>query len=229
MVAGIGVGGSSMELAPATITNLVTGETITCKFRPKAYTFRKTNRWTPKETKGGNVPELEFGGGGPMTLRLELLFDTYEEEGLRDVRLRYTDALARLMTISKSLIDPETNKGQPPTCEFRWGAMWSFRAVVTDMEQKFTMFLPDGTPVRATVTLTFRQASETGRYPGQNPTSGGIAGQRAHVVHQGETIDNIAFEEYGDVKHWRFLADTNRLEDVRRLRPGQVLVIAPLP
>ncbi|MDA8219103.1 MAG: hypothetical protein M0Z94_15975 [Dehalococcoidales bacterium] len=216
-----------MELAPATITNLNTLETVYCRFRPKQYTFTKQNRWTTRDTKGGNVPDLEFGGGGSMTMRLELIFDTYEDKGPKDVRLQ-TNSLWRMMLISPLKIDPRTQKGEPPMCEFRWGAMWSFQAVIMNLEQTFTMFLPDGTPVRASVRVTFQQAAEVGRFPGQNPTSGGVAGQRVHLVSEGETIDNIAFQEYGDAKHWRYLADANRLEDVRRLRSGQTLVVPPL-
>ena len=46
-------------------------------------------------------------------------------------------------------------------------------------------------------------------------------------VNEGDTIDWIAFEEYGDSAMWRFIAETNNLDDPLRLKTGQVLVIAP--
>jgi nucleoid-associated protein YgaU len=48
-------------------------------------------------------------------------------------------------------------------------------------------------------------------------------------VRDKDTIDWIAFDEYGDSSMWRFIADTNNLENPRRLKPGQVLAIAPPP
>jgi nucleoid-associated protein YgaU len=48
-------------------------------------------------------------------------------------------------------------------------------------------------------------------------------------VKQGDTIDLIAFDEYGDSAMWRFIAATNNLDDPLRLKPGQVLAIAPQP
>lgn len=113
--------------------------------------------------------------------------------------------------------------------EFQWGATWSFKAVITDISQKFTLFRYDGTPVRATLDIAFLQAKEEGRYPGQNPTTIGKPGYKRRVVQEGDSIDWIAYDEYGDSAMWRFIAESNNLDDPRRLKPGQVLAIAPPP
>ena len=39
-------------------------------------------------------------------------------------------------------------KGKPTSVLFQWGQTWHFQAVITDIEQQFTLFMPDGTPVR---------------------------------------------------------------------------------
>jgi nucleoid-associated protein YgaU len=49
------------------------------------------------------------------------------------------------------------------------------------------------------------------------------------MVKEGDTIDWIAHEEYGDPSRWRFIAAVNGIDDPKRLKPGQVLAIAPLP
>jgi nucleoid-associated protein YgaU len=113
-------------------------------------------------------------------------------------------------------------------CEFRWGQAWSFKAVVASVTQKFTLFLDDGTPTRAEVTLKLRQVEDEGAYPGQNPTSGGTAGHRVHVVQQRETLDLIASREYGESKHWRHIAEANNISDPLRIRPGTALSLPPL-
>jgi len=104
--------------------------------------------------------------------------------------------------------------------------MGSF-AVITDITQKFTLFRYDGIPVRATLDVSFLQAKEKGKYPGQNPTTVNQSGYRRRMVNEGDTIDWIAFEEYGDSAMWRFIADTNNLDNPAKLKPGQVLAIAP--
>ena len=209
----------------AKIVNLDTGEEVKCLFNPNEYTFSKKNTWTSKKVKGQNVPSLEFGGGDSMTLRMQLFFDTYTTGG--DVRTT-TNKIWKLMNINTSLADMTSTKGRPPMVEFQWGATWSFKAVITSISQKFTLFRDNGIPVRATLDVDFMQAKEEGKYPGQNPTTKGSPGYRRRVVREGETIDWIAFDEYGDSTMWRHIADVNNLNDPMKLKPGQVLAIAPI-
>ncbi len=218
---------SSTKPEKAVIRNLDDGneQPIEVLFNPNEYTFSKKNTWTKTEVIGKNVPQLEFGGGDSMTLKMQLFFDTYTTG--KDVR-ETTNRIWKLMNISEKLTDMTNTKGRPPMVEFQWGKTWSFKAVITNISQKFTLFRYDGTPVRATVDVTFLQAKEEGHYPGQNPTTKGSPGYKRRVVKEGDSIDWIAYEEYGDSAMWRFIADTNNLGDPHRLRPGQVLAIAPM-
>jgi hypothetical protein len=215
------------ELVKATITNLDTEESLECMFNPGEYTFTKSNNWALGKKRGANVPKLEFNGGNPTDLQVQLLFDTYETG--EDVRRKYTNALWQLAMVNKDKKDSRTKKSTPPKCEFRWGTMWSFKAVVTNISQKFTLFLPDGTPVRAVMDLTLRQVEDEGIYPKQNPTSGGISGYRTHTLRQGETLYLIAAQEYGEARHWRFIAEFNKIDNPLSLKPGMVLSLPPLP
>jgi len=80
-------------------------------------------------------------------------------------------------------------------------------------------------PVRATASMSMLQVKDAGTYPAQNPTSGGEGVRATHTVEWGDTLDLIAFREYGDATKWRPLAQANNLEDPRALRPGQKLVV----
>lgn len=205
-------------------------EDIEVLFNPSEYTFSKKNTWTKTDVIGKNVPQLQFGGGESMTLTMQLFFDTWSNtttKAGKDVR-QITNRIWKLMNIDDELTDPKTGKGRPPQVEFQWGKLVSFKAVITEIKQVFTLFRYDGTPVRATLDVTFLQAKEGGVYPGQNPTTVGKPGYKRRVVKEGDSIDWIAYEEYGDSAMWRFIADTNNLGEPHRLRPGQVLAIAPM-
>jgi len=215
------------ELVKATITNLDTEESVEVMFNPTDYTFSKANNWQPSKKKGANVPPLEFNGGNPTDLKVTLMFDTYETG--EDVRDTYTNAIWNMVMVNKSKIDPKTKKGQPPQVEFRWGAMWSFKAVIANITQKFTLFLADGTPVRASLDIVFRQVEDEGLYPRQNPTSGGVPGHRTHTMKEGETLDFLAAKEYGSAAQWRFIAEFNKIDDPSHLKPGTVIALPPLP
>ena len=215
-----------MALVKALLRNLDTDATIPCMFNPTEYSFSKTVNWAQNADRGANVPDLEFTGGEAASLTLKLFFDTTDTGD--DVRSTYTNAIWDLAMVNKDKLDAQTKKGRPPNCTFEWGNAWSFQAVVTSLSTSFTLFREDGTPTRATVDVTLKQSKDPGRFPAQNPTSGGIAGHKRHVVQQHESLDYIAYQEYGESRHWRHIADANGLADPMRVRPGTVLQLPPL-
>ena len=40
-------------------------------------------------------------------------------------------------------------RSRPPTVEFHWGRTWTFPAVIDSLSVQYTLFRPDGTPIRA--------------------------------------------------------------------------------
>lgn len=215
-----------MPLEKAYITNLETNERIDCLFNPTEYTVSKQNQWETVIQMGEDVPAPVFLSGGPRTLTMTLLFDTYGDENGRDVR-EYTDKLAKLMKVDPQLRNEDNNKSRPPTCMFTWGRVLQFVAVITSMTQRFTLFRDDGTPVRATVDVTFQQVRAEDQHQAQNPTTVGQPGQRVRLVRPGDRLDWIAYEEYRDPTLWRLIAEANDLDDPLRLAPGQRLKIVP--
>lgn len=122
-------------------------------------------------------------------------------------------------------IQPKTHA--PPRIVFTWGPGWSFRAIVESVQQKFTLFNPLGIPLRATLTVAFReyktleeQLKELGLESSDHT--------KRRTVKSGDTLNRIAAEEYDDPGAWRVIADANPGIDPRRPTPGAVLEIPPL-
>lgn len=213
------------SLAKASLINLDKSgsQPIQCMFNPQEYTFSKQNSWTTGGAGGGDMPLIEFSSGQPATLQMELFFDTFAARN--DVRAAYTDAIWELMLVDESLKDAKTQKSRPPMVRFQWGRSWSFDAVITSISQRFTLFMSDGTPVRAVLNVSLQQVKDTRQLRPQNPTSGGTGGERVWQVQSGESLALIAYRSYGDPTRWRLIAEANRLRNVRQLAPGTRLVI----
>ena len=211
------------SLAKALIINLDSGERFECLFNPNEYTYSKQNHWLPGGGAGHDTPMFEFEGGLPITLQMQLFFDTFAAR--EDVRARHTENLWRLMLVSPELRDAKTQKSRPPMVRFQWGKTWSFDAVITSIAQRFTLFLDDGTPVRAMLDVSFQQIRDDAQLKPQNPTSGGEGGQRIWTVRAGDTLAWLAYKVYGDPLRWQPIAEANQLGNLRRLRPGTELEI----
>ena len=215
---------STGELTKAFLTNVETNQQIEFLFNPTEYSLSKSNSWDSVAIVGFDVPPTEFQGGNPTTLSLDIFFDTYELN--QDVRT-YTDKVFKLTKISNETRQ-NGQRGRPPRVLFNWGRVFSFQAVITSLSITYTLFKPDGTPVRAKMKLNLQECEDASMQPAQNPTSQGSFGHKVHVIQPGDTIDLIAFKHYGDPKSWRLIADTNSLDNPKDLRVGQVLEIAPL-
>lgn len=211
-------------LAKAVIINLdQQSQRVECMFNPSEYTFTKENSWVQGGSAGRDMPQLEFESGRPATLQMQLFFDTYAKQV--DVRGQYTDKIWSLMMVDADLLNAKTGKARPPKVRFQWGKSWMFDAVIITIAQRFTLFLADGTPVRATLDVSFQQIVDTSQLKPQNPTSAGMGGERIWTVSAGDTLLTIAYQVYRDPSKWRQIADHNQLGDLRRLPIGLVLEI----
>ena len=59
----------------------------------------------------------------------------------------------------------------------------------------------------------------------QNPTSGSIHARATHLISEGDTLQSIATEEYGNPGFWRGLALFNDIDDPLRLNLGSRILI----
>ncbi len=120
-------------------------------------------------------------------------------------------------------------RNEPPLVMFSWGVILSKMSYIEELDIEYTMFRADGTPLRAEVDLTLTEydISWMAALP-MNPTSMTEA-RKTWVVTEGQTLDWIAYQEYGNSVHWRHIAQVNNLTNPRDLRSGQILKLTPLP
>jgi len=160
---------------------------------------------------------------------LDLFFDTYEKG--EDVRL-FTDRItgwdagsmfSNLPGASKGLMDIDSDLHAPPVCLFIWGA-FVFQCIIERVSKRFTMFLPEGIPVRATLSLTLKEYREVDVQVREIALQSSDLTKR-WVVKQGESLWYIAAMEYGDPADWRLIAEANSIDNPRMLTPGEELII----
>jgi hypothetical protein len=217
---------SGLTLPKASLT-VVEGATpkrfLDFSYNPTEYSVSKSARWNRPPTRGAeSATAPEFTGTDPMSISMEIFFDAFEEaagdvSGDIDTLLSWTRPT-----------DASRTKGlaQPPLLRFVWGTspvLQSFQGFLKTVTARHTMFRFDGTPVRATATITLEEV--TPETPAQNPTSGALEGRRGHVVVEGETLQSIAYDEYGRPGLWRGLAVFNDIDDPLRVAPGSELLL----
>ena len=193
------------------------GKKIEVLFNPNEYFLETSNQFQRTAVPGTPTPVTQFVSGNTKTLTMDLFFDSYEKEN-KDVR-QYTSKITRLLDIDPGL-------KAPPICDFHWGDL-SFRATLEQVNQKFTLFLESGVPVRATLSVTFKEYKTLSDQLYEPTMSGSSDPTRRITVQQGDTLQAIAYREYGDPSLWRLIADANGISNTTPdlLEVGQELVI----
>ena len=192
-------------------------------FNPTEYSLQKKVNWKERKRRGMDLPQVQFDSGGSRSFSLSLRFDTYEDRS--DVR-QMTQQIAKLAEVAEG-------KDRPPVCTVTWGpdgvhpyAGLPFTGVVEGLTQKFTMFLDDGTPVRATMDVQFKEIEDPEHQLKRTRRNRSSPLQaRTRTVQEGDSLWSIAADEYGNPDKWRIIAKANKIINPRDLESGQVLII----
>jgi nucleoid-associated protein YgaU len=202
---------------------------VPCLFNPKELSVEKSNQFAEVNVPGLPSPIFQFVRGNARSVTMDLFFDTYEE-GI-DVRV-FTDRItgwdagsmfSKLPGASKGLMDIDSDLHAPPVCLFIWGA-FIFQCIIERVSKRFTMFLPEGIPVRATLSVTLKEYREVEVQVKEISLQSSDLTKR-WVVTQGDSLWSIAAKEYGNPGDWRLIAEANNIDNPRILSPGQALVI----
>lgn len=227
-------------------------DNIEFQFNPTELSYDKSAQFAEITIPGLDSPLQQFIRGQAEKLTLDLFFDSTDEGmGQNAVSItKKTDLIYRLIKI-------EPERHAPPICTFFWnkdfpGSSLSketdnrkgnqgnaasnsdegnerrngFKCIVESVKQKFTLFSPDGVPLRATLTVTLREYKTLQEQIDQlKPSSPDRT--HSHVLENGDTLSGIAAQFYRRPGDWRFIADTNGIDDPRRLTVGTFLEIPP--
>jgi hypothetical protein len=225
-----------LELQKANFENLETGKSVEVQFNPTELSFNKTAQFAEIAIPGLDAPVLQFIRGGTETLSVELFFDS-TDDGMADFPTSVTDKVNRFYDLVKQ--NPKTHA--VPRCLFSWGAPPSsaeeqgkkfvsnapfyFKCIVESVDRKFTLFSPEGVPLRARVTVKMREY-QTVEEMSRNLESADHT--KAHVLKRRERLDQISAREYDTPAEWRRIAEANDLDDPRHVPPGTILKVPPI-
>lgn len=208
-------------------------EFIPIQFNPTEFTLSKGTQLAEIAIPGLDTPLVQFVRGQAETLTLDLFFDTTEQGmGKKATSVAtLTDQIYQLMKIQ-----PDTHA--PPVCAFLWGDTFpgdyvsekvggnqrrnDFQCVVENIKQRFTLFSPEGVPLRAILTVTLREyktLDEQLKHLNLNSPDK----TQVHVVKRGDTLSGIAGSHYTMPGLWRAIAGENGIDDPRRLEAGTFL------
>jgi hypothetical protein len=187
---------------------------IDFRFNPTEYQLQKGNNFAEIPIPGLESPPIQFVRGNAEKLTVELLADT--SDTLKDVREVYVNKLRGLLKI-------RSESHAPPIVNFLWSKN-EFRGVIESLNVTYVLFSPEGTPLRAKLSLTLKEYRPVEIQLKDTPkTSPDL--EKTWVVRRGDKLSSIAAAVYRDPAVWRDIAEANEIQDPRILKPGTVLTL----
>ena len=201
-------------------------QTLKFMYNPETVQLTKQVEFKEHQVQGGDSGQKEWTHGVSRKLKVsKIYFDTYERK--ENVRTAYIDKLERLIHYDEEL-------HRPPRLVFVWGQFMaenddynSCQWYLKQVDITYTLFLADGTPVRAEVQMELIEATSVKEQLTKKPKSSPDHA-KVYTVQRGDTLQHIAWKEYDDPSEWRRIAEANGIDDPLSLKPGTKLLVPPI-
>lgn len=144
---------------------------IKVMFNPESYSVESNVQYSESSAIYNGLSVIQFKQISPRTMSVELYFDTLNGSPFSQIRRETMVENYLGMEFASSgdvsaytskfheLVKWDKDKKCTPIVTFSWGS-YSFVGVITKITEKFTMFRPDGVPIRANMTVSMTELTE---------------------------------------------------------------------
>ena len=143
------------------------------------------------------------------------------------VDAKRTDMAAEITALEKIVFTYNGDIHRPNFVKVQWGKTLTFKGVLTSFDVSYTLFKPDGSPLRAKISLSFSQYISP-------KTVGKLDGKKSpdishlETVVQGMTLPQLCFKIWNDDSYYVQVAKYNDLNKFRNLKGSEKLIFPPI-
>jgi hypothetical protein len=191
------------------------------KINPASLKFDKKIKYNEFKLFGASSGYVKYDAHAPSTLSFEFVLDStgiaYEKKEALDKTLKNFEKIA---------YDMDGNIHRPNGLTVSWGS-FVFQCHLTALSYDYTLFSPEGEPLRVKVSVTFTDdiplEEAEKRANKQSP-------DMTHIItlKSGESIAGWCNEIYGDASYCMDVARYNRLAGFRNIPAGTKIAFPPL-
>ncbi|WNJ96732.1 hypothetical protein RND59_06560 [Vibrio ruber] len=138
-----------------------------------------------------------------------------------------TDMPKEIKQLKNVVYDYQGSIHRPNYIAVYWGQGLSFKGVLTGMDTSYTYFKPDGTALRAKISLRFTSYLDPATAAQEEDKQSPDLTHLVSVV-DGDSLPQISQQVYRDPNLYVQLAAFNQLDKFRHLSAGSQIVVPPL-
>ena len=197
------------------------GEDYRVFLNPESFSHKSENTYDTSRPPGASDDTPRFNYSSQGSVDMSLLLD-----GTRPIDGKTVNVSKEIATLRGLVFAYAGEIHSPYYVKLVWGS-FIFNGRLTTFNVSYTMFRPDGEPLRAKVDLAFisfvnakaaalkadRQSSDLSHH---------------HLVGAGDTLPLLCHRIYGDARYYLQVARYNQLVHFSQLVPGTLLAFPPL-
>ncbi|MFV3126190.1 hypothetical protein [Niveispirillum sp. KHB5.9] len=206
------------------------GSPYTVWINPTSYGYKYGILYNDRQAQGSNGPSPDFNKVGPDSVTFELMFDAtgVVPSPIAGKSAAPPDGVYGQIEDFKALVLSFNGKIHSPNYVILSWAQLQFRCRLQSMDLSYTLFRPDGTPIRARMSLGFLgfNSEQTLAKQAQKASP-----DMTHVVTvtAGDSLPTLCKDIYGSSLYYLRVAAFNNLDGFKQLVPGTRLSFPPLP
>ncbi len=195
-------------------------DSFTVMFNPNTYTQKYDVDYEARQGPGDTASPLIFGKIKPLEYTFDFLFDG---TGTAADKVEVREIIQHFLSLT---VEHDGEIHRTKYLKLSWGSLLS-KCVLKSTEVTYTLFKPNGHPLRAKVKAHFIENIEDRlRAAKERKSSPDLT--HVHAVKAGEHLSLLAHRYYGDASRYLQVARFNNLKSYRRLEPGQRLAFPPI-
>lgn len=138
-----------------------------------------------------------------------------------------TDLSAEIAALEKIVFTYNGNIHRPNFVKVQWGKDLIFKGVLTSLDTSYTLFKPDGSPLRAKLSISLSQYISPKTVEKLDKKGSPDITHLVTVV-EGMTLPQLCFQVWNDDSYYIKVAQYNDLNKFRDLRGTEKLIFPPI-
>jgi hypothetical protein len=200
----------------------VTGAQYKAMINPDSITWQRAIEYNKKQPPNTSSPSQKYKNTPSDQLNFDIVIDC---TGV--VNSNRTDMKSEIATLENTVFTFNGKIHRPNFVKIQWGQGFNFNGVLDSFNTSYSLFKPDGTPLRAKVSLHFSLyvAPKTVKKL-DNSTSPDIT--HLVTVQQGMTLPQLCRNVWNDDSYYIQVARYNGLDKFRNLAGIETLIFPPI-
>lgn len=194
-----------------------TGSPYAVFLNPESFVHKSENSYDTPHPPGsaGDTPRFNYASQGNLDFSLVL-------DGTRPIDGKLVEVSKEIAALKNLAFAYHGEVRSPYYVEVTWGD-FLFKGRLTTFNVNYSLFRPDGTPVRAKVDLAFVSFTDTKTLALMAGSQQGDSSLRRYLVKAGDTLPQLCHAIYGDASHYLQVAKLNKLVHFSKLVEGTVI------